>query len=166
MQDISITILNIFNTYKKILATTFSLVFSSLSITSVLVAQSCPILWPHGLQPVRLPCPWNTPRKNTGVGSHSLLQGISSQISITNISSIPLSLALFLSFSLNLCLLTFLCSISKYLRASLMAPRVKHLPAMRETRVRFLGREDPLGEGNGNPLQHSCLENPMDRGAW
>ena len=23
-----------------------------------------------------------------------------------------------------------------------------------------------IGEGNGNPLQHSCLENPMDRGAW
>ena len=22
------------------------------------------------------------------------------------------------------------------------------------------------GGGNGNPLQHSCLENPMDRGAW
>ena len=22
------------------------------------------------------------------------------------------------------------------------------------------------GEGNGNPLQHSCLENPMDKGAW
>ena len=22
------------------------------------------------------------------------------------------------------------------------------------------------GEGNGNPLQHSCLENPMDVGAW
>ena len=22
------------------------------------------------------------------------------------------------------------------------------------------------GEGNGNPLQRSCLENPMDRGAW
>ena len=27
-----------------------------------------------------------------------------------------------------------------------------------------LGRS--LGEGNGNPLKHSCLENPMDRGAW
>ena len=27
-----------------------------------------------------------------------------------------------------------------------------------------LGR--PPGEGNGNPLQYSCLENPMDRGAW
>ena len=23
-----------------------------------------------------------------------------------------------------------------------------------------------LGEGNGNPLQYSCLENSMDRGAW
>ena len=27
-----------------------------------------------------------------------------------------------------------------------------------------LGRS--LGEGNGNPLQYSCLENVMDRGAW
>ena len=27
-----------------------------------------------------------------------------------------------------------------------------------------LGRS--LGEGNGNPLQYSCLENHMDRGAW
>jgi len=23
-----------------------------------------------------------------------------------------------------------------------------------------------IGEGNGNPLQYSCLENPVDRGAW
>ena len=23
-----------------------------------------------------------------------------------------------------------------------------------------------FGEGNGTPLQYSCLENPMDRGAW
>ena len=29
-----------------------------------------------------------------------------------------------------------------------------------------LGQEDPPGEGNCNPLQYSCLENPMDRGAW
>ena len=28
------------------------------------------------------------------------------------------------------------------------------------------GSERAPGEGNGNPLQHSCLENPMDRGAW
>ena len=28
------------------------------------------------------------------------------------------------------------------------------------------GLERSPGEGNGNPLQFSCLENPMDRGAW
>ena len=46
-----------------------------------------------------------------------------------------------------------------------MAQRLKRLPAMRETRVRSLGLEDSPGEGNGNPLQYSCLENPMDGGA-
>ena len=30
--------------------------------------------------------------------------------------------------------------------------------------IHELGRSP--GEGNGNPLLHSCLENPMDRGAW
>ena len=48
--------------------------------------------------------------------------------------------------------------------ASLVAQSVKNLPTIQETRVQFLGGED--GEGNGNPLQHSCLEKPMDRGAW
>ena len=28
------------------------------------------------------------------------------------------------------------------------------------------GSEKSPGEGNGNPLQYSCLETPMDRGAW
>ena len=30
----------------------------------------------------------------------------------------------------------------------------------------YLGWEDPLEEGNGNPLQYSCLENPTGGGAW
>ena len=38
---------------------------------------------------------------------------------------------------------------------------VRNLPTMQETQFRSLGQEDP-GEGNGNPLQYSCLENPMD----
>ena len=33
-------------------------------------------LQPHGLQPTRLLCPWDSPGKNAGVGSHSFLQGI------------------------------------------------------------------------------------------
>ena len=42
----------------------------------------------------------------------------------------------------------------RYIWASLVAQLVKNQPAVQE------------GEGNGNPLQYSCLENPMDGGAW
>ena len=35
-------------------------------------------------------------------------------------------------------------SIENFLEASLVAQMVKHLPAMRETQIRFLGLEDPL----------------------
>ena len=38
------------------------------------VAQSCPTLRPHGLQPSRLFHPWDFPDKNTGVGCHFLFQ--------------------------------------------------------------------------------------------
>ena len=33
-------------------------------------------VWPHGLYPSSLLCPWDSPRKNTRVGCLSLLQGI------------------------------------------------------------------------------------------
>ena len=61
--------------------------------------------------------------------------------------------------------------------ASLIAQLLKNPPAMQETPVQFLGQEDPLGwidlgsipwlerspgEGNGYPLQYSCLENSVD----
>ena len=52
------------------------------------------------------------------------------------------------------------------MRASLIVQSVKNLPAMQESWFRFLGQESSSGEGNGNPLQYSHLENPMDRGAW
>ena len=68
-----------------------------------------------------------------------------------------------------------LSSIETSTETSLVAQMVKRLPAMREIPVQSLGREDlgsihglgrSPGEGNGNPLQYSCLENHMDRGAW
>ena len=61
-----------------------------------------------------------------------------------------------------------------WMRASLVAQMGKSLPAMQETQFFFffffilgdpvwsLGQKD----GNGNPLQYSYLENPMDWGAW
>ena len=50
--------------------------------------------------------------------------------------------------------------------ASLVTQMVKNLPAMQETWVRTLGQEDALEKENSNPLQYSCLGNPMDRGDW
>ena len=49
---------------------------------------------------------------------------------------------------------------------SLVAQLVKNPLAKQETQVQSLGGEKSPGEGNGNPLQYSCLENPMDREAW
>ena len=53
--------------------------------------------------------------------------------------------------------------------ASHVALVVKNLPAnagdIRDTGL-IPGSERSPEEGNGNPLQYSCLENPMDRGAW
>ena len=53
--------------------------------------------------------------------------------------------------------------------ASQVAPVVKNLPANAED-VRDAGSIPGLGRspggGHGNPLQYSCLENSMDRGAW
>ena len=49
---------------------------------------------------------------------------------------------------------------------------VKNLPSLQETTCNagdtgsILGLRRFPGEGNGNPLQYSCLDNSMDRGAW
>ena len=50
--------------------------------------------------------------------------------------------------------------------APLVAQTVKTLPAVPKTWVRSLGWEDSPGGGHSYPLQCSCLEIPMDRGAW
>ena len=47
-----------------------------------------------------------------------------------------------------------------------MAQMVKDLPANAGDSGSIPGWGRSPGEGNGKPLQYSCLENPMDRGAW
>ena len=49
---------------------------------------------------------------------------------------------------------------------SVVAQRLKHLPGLQESRGSIPGSGRAPGEGNGNPLQCSCLENPMEGGAW
>ena len=50
--------------------------------------------------------------------------------------------------------------------ASLMAQTVKNLPCNVGDPGSIPGSGRSHGEGNGYPLQYSCLENPMDRAAW
>ena len=47
-----------------------------------------------------------------------------------------------------------------------MCVRVKRLLALQENLGSIPGSGRSSGEGNGNPLQYSCLENPMDGEAW
>jgi len=63
--------------------------------------------------------------------------------------------------------LTVMGVLLKYvtIRASLVAQTVKNAyNAGHNSLIPGLGRSP--GEGNGNPLQYSCLENFMDRGFW
>ena len=76
------------NIFKSLMTTDLNFQKNVLLFQSCLVTKLCPTPWqPQGLQPTRLLCPWDFPDKNTGVGCHSLLQGI------------------FLSQGSNLCLL-------------------------------------------------------------
>ena len=63
-----------------------SLSFTACVLSCSVVSNS---MWPHGLKPTRLLCPWNFPGKNTGVVCHFPLQGI------------------FLTQGLNLCALSW-----------------------------------------------------------
>ena len=47
-----------------------------------------------------------------------------------------------------------------------MAQTVRNLPAMQETQVRSLGREDPLEKGMTTHSSILAWKNPIDRGAW
>ena len=49
---------------------------------------------------------------------------------------------------------------------SLVAQMVTHLVCNMGDLGSTPGLGRSLGEGDGNPLQYSCLENPMDGGAW
>ena len=73
-----------------------------------------------------------------------------------------------------MCLFTQLCVMCGFWRFSLVlspmgfpgGSMVKNLPANAGDAGSTRGSGSSLGEGNGYPLQYSCLENSMDRGAW
>ena len=111
---------------------------------------------PHRRQPTRLPRPWDSPGKNTGVGCHFLLQcmKVKSESEVTQSCPTlcdPMDCSLsgssvhgiFQARILEWCAIAFSEALLRP-RASLVAQRLKCLPPMWETRVRSLDREDPL----------------------
>ena len=110
---------------------------------------------PHRRQPTRLPHPWDFLGKNTGVGCHCLLRRWRGGV---------LSLLKYLKTISRVCGSVF----SKFQGEG-------GFPGGSNGKESAYSAGDPgsipgsrrcLGEGNGNPLQSSCLENPRDRGAW
>ena len=140
-------------------------------------------LWPHGLQTTRLLCPWNSPSKNPGVGSHSLLQEIFPTQGLNpglphcrqilhHLSQGSPYIYIYQLINISVtCLgegngnpLQFSCLENPVDRGAWWA--AVHRVAQSRTRLKQLSMHACIGEGNGNPLQCSCLENPRDRGAW
>ena len=113
-------------------------------------------LWPHELY-----SPWNSPGQNTGVGSLSLLQGIfpaqESNGGLLHCRQILYQLI----YEGSLFAVERDCI---WIWASQVALVLKNLPGNAGA-TRGSGSL-PGSARSRHPLQHSCLENPMDRGAW
>ena len=126
---------------------------------------------PHRRQPTRLSPPWNSPGKNTGVGCHFLLQCMKVKSESEVAQSCPT-----LSDPMD-------CSLPGSPIHGIFQARVLEWGAIakitadgdcsHEIQRRLLlerkvmtNLDSIFGEGNGTPLLYSCLENPMDGGAW
>ena len=118
-------------------------------------------------------CPWNSPGQNTGMGSLSLLQGIFPtqgwNPGLLHYRQIFNQLSHKAQGGLR----------RQWHPTPVLLPGKSHgrrslegcSPWGREEsdtteRLQFHFSISCIGEGNGNPLQCSCLENPMDGGAW
>ena len=122
---------------------------------------------------MRLLCPWNFPGKNTGVGCHSLLQGIfptqGSNPSLLHCRQIIYHLSHQGSpqrkneHKTPVTPTNHINTQNRYSRSFLPAfsPPLLVLVLIMFMIILCIPRE-----GNDNPLQCSCLENPMDKGAW
>ena len=130
-------------------------------------------LWPHGLWPTRLLCPWNFPGKSTGVGCHFLLQGIF-QTQGSNLGLLHCRQVLYhLSYQ------------GSQVRTALSTSYILSHLSLTNVLLWWLSGEESIcqcrrhedsssipglgrspGEGNDTPFQYSCLGNPMDTGAW
>ena len=149
-------------------------------------SRSVDLLQPHGLQHARPPCPSPTPGaySNSSPLSQWCHPTISS--SVVHFSSCLQSFPASGSFPVSQFFTWGGQSIGVSASASILPMNIQgwfplgltnliSLESKGLSRVffnttvqkhQFLGTQLSFGEGNGTPLQYSCLENPMDGGAW
>ena len=122
---------------------------------------------PHRWQPTRLPRPWDSPGKNTGVGCHFLLRcvKVKSEREVTQLCptlSDPMDCSLPGSSVHGIFQ-------ARVLEWGAIVTKVFY-PHLKKTELQlecfWLQVATLPGEGNGTPLQCSCLETPMDWAAW
>ena len=125
------------------------------------------LLQPHGLLPARLLCPWDFLGKNTEVGCHFFFQ-VGFPIQRSNLSffhwkvdSLPMSHQEASVEHTSSCLENPM----DWRSLQGCSPWGRWGSDTTE-RLHFYFSLSCIGEGNGNPCQCSCLENPKDRGAW
>ena len=124
-------------------------------------------LWPHELY-----TPWTSPGQNTGVGSHSLLQGIFPTQGLN--PGLPQFRQIFYQLSHQESPGFWPSSPTPVLlpgkshgwRSLVGCSPWSCEESDTTERLDFHFSLSCLGEGNGNPLQCSCLESPRDGGAW
>ena len=154
----------------------------------LVVTQLCPTVCnPMDFKHSRLLCTWDSPGKNTGVDSHSLFRGIfPTQWSNSGLLHCR-QILYWLSYEGNPASLNVvhLNTGTDGFRRRQWHPTPVLLPGKSHGQRSLVGcspwgREESdmterlyfhfslscIGEGNGNPLQCSCLENPRDGGAW
>ena len=126
---------------------------------------------PHRRQPTRLPHPWDSPGKNTGVGCHFLLQCMKVKVkslSRVRLLATPWTAAHQAPPSMGFARQEYWSGVP--LPSLPGGTNGKELVCQCSLGISdtclIPGSGRSPGEGNGYPLQYSCLENPMDRGAW
>ena len=114
---------------------------------------------PHRRQPTRLPHPWDSPGKNTGVGCHCLLQCMK----VKSESEVA-QLCLTLHYPMDLQPTRLLHPWDFPGKSTGVGCDCLLHNAGDPGSIPGSGRSP--GEGIGYPLQYSCLENPVDGEAW
>ena len=121
---------------------------------------------PHRQQPTRLPRPWDSPGKNTGVGCHFLLQcrKVKSESEVIQLCPTlrdPMDCSPPGSAVHGI----FQARVLEWGAIAFSYPPTSTLSVIRMEWNRKDSAcliTEAFGEGNGNPLQCSCLENPRD----